>query len=92
MSINNSGVKQFRTNLTVSMGVDTRSSKDIPVYAEMDHTDSFTRRLNDYQNEKILPGFSDSQDLPSRSFGEELKETRQKTFTNPQSSTKGKKE
>jgi hypothetical protein len=92
MAISADGLKTFRTTLSLSMGVDTRSSEEIPVYAEMDHTDSFTRRLDDHQNEKILPGFSDSQDVPGRDFGEEVKETRQKTFTNPQSSNKGKKE
>jgi hypothetical protein len=91
MGISGDGVKSFRTTLSLSMGIDDRSSKDIPVYAEMDHTDSFTRRLDDYQNQKILPGFSDSQDLPSRTNGEEIEETKQATFTNPKSSNKGKK-
>lgn len=91
MSVSGDGVKNFRTNIIVSMGVDPRSSNTVPVYSEMDHTDSFTRRLEDYQKDKLLPGFSDTQDLPSRQLGEEIKNTRQKTFTNPKSSDKAKK-
>jgi hypothetical protein len=86
MSLNPNGVINFRTQMQLSMGVSKNSKKQYPVYSEMDHTDSYKRRIQD-QNDgtKILPGFSDTQDLPgpSRSKGEEVKETRQATFTNP---------
>tara|TARA_R100000951_G_scaffold101420_1_gene92919 strand:- start:14621 stop:16450 length:1830 start_codon:yes stop_codon:yes gene_type:complete len=91
MSIDAAGFNSFRTGLSLSMGVSESSTKDIPVYAEMDHTDTKTRREDDQKNERLLPGFSDTQDLPSRVGGEEVTETRQATFTNPISSNKGKK-
>lgn len=91
MFLGKNGNKVFRTNLNLSMGIDDRSTKNIPVYAEMDHTDTLTKRKEDYKDEQVLPGFSDTQDLPGRTRGEEIRETRQGTFTNPRSSDKGKK-
>jgi hypothetical protein len=83
MNISANGVKVFRTNLSLSMGVDKRSTSTIPVYGEMDYTDSFTRRKDDFNKEKLLPGFSDSQDWPGRRDGEEVSETSEASFTNP---------
>lgn len=83
MNISANGVKVFRTNLSLSMGVDSRSTQNTPVYGEMDYTDSVTRRKDDFNKEKLLPGFSDSQDLPTRKDGEEIKETDEASFTNP---------
>lgn len=91
MSITNNGSKIFRTRLSLSMGVDASSNKNIPVYAEMAHTDSFTRRQDDYKKEKLLPGFSDTQDIPGRELGEEIEETSEASFTNPNSLNKGNK-
>lgn len=76
------GKKFFRTNITVSHGVDKRSSTSGPVYPEMDYTDTKLDRDHDYENDYgILPGFSDTQDIVGRSDGEELKETTNKSFT-----------
>jgi hypothetical protein len=84
MGIDENGSKYFRTNLTLSYGVDSRSStSSTPLYAEMDNTDSFARRKDDFKKEKLLPGFSDSQDWPGRKDGEEVRETKQASFTNP---------
>lgn len=85
IGIDAGGYKYFTTNLTLSYGVDLRSQNNttIPIYAEMDNTDSFERRKDDFNKEKLLPGFSDSQDWPGRSDGEEVKETKQASFTNP---------
>ena len=93
MNISADGAKTFRTNLSLSMGVSTKSTKDIPVYSEMDHTDSFTNRKKDYKNKdsRLLPGFSDTQDLPGRAKGEEVVETKESTFTNPKRKNKGNK-
>jgi hypothetical protein len=91
MQLNEQGVMSFRTSLSLSMGISERTTEKVPVYAEMDHTDSYKRRLDDYDYEKVLPGFSDTQDLPDRVKGEEVTETRQGTFTNPGKKNKGKK-
>lgn len=84
MRVAPSGHKMFRTKVTLSYGMDKRSSKNGPVYAEMDHTDAHTKNLEDYNHERILPGISDTQDIAGtrRKFkGEEVVETRQESFT-----------
>lgn len=93
MQMDNEGGMSFKTTTSLSMGISERSSETTPVWAEMDYTDTLTRRKNDYENNKILPGFSDTQDLPgsSRKKGEEVEETRETTFTNPGSKDKGNK-
>lgn len=84
MSISPEGVKSFRTNLTLSMGIDKNSGKEIPVYGEMENQDSYYKRMEDAHKEKVLPGFSDTQDLPERSGGEEVYNSSNSSFTNPQ--------
>ena len=75
------GKKSFLTKLSISYGMDVRSSKDGPVYSNMEHTDSYTNGLEDFANEKLMPAFSDTQDIKGRLLGEEVKNTRQKSFT-----------
>jgi hypothetical protein len=79
------GRKVFRTNLSLSYGIDVRSDKNQLVFTEMEHTDGLSRGEEDYASEKILPGFGEAQDIPSRatSKGEEIKRTRQKSFIIP---------
>lgn len=86
MTISPKGDKTFRTTVTVSYGMDLRSNKSRPVYPEMEHTDAYTKNIEDYDNERLRPGFSDTQDIIGRpqygsTAGEEVKETRQKSFT-----------
>lgn len=85
MNITPSGILSFRTNLKVSFGTDLDSTNTKPIYPQMDFTDTLTERKRDWENERILPGFSDTQDLPtapsSRVLGEEVKETREESFT-----------
>ena len=93
MNISVDGKKIFRTSLNLSMGISSDSSEDVQLYGEMDHTDSYKKRLEDHENEKVLPGFSDTQDLPGdrlRKKGEEIKNTPQKTFNNPKKSNRKK--
>lgn len=73
--------KSWITKLTVSYGVDLRSSKKGPVYANMEHTDAHTKNIEDWNNERILPGISDTQNITGRVEGEEVKETAQISFT-----------
>lgn len=76
-----SGKKKFRTTLTLSYGMDVRSSKDGPVYANMEHTDYYTAAVEDYDNEQLMTGFSDTQNIRGRVDGEEIDETEQRSFT-----------
>lgn len=75
--------KTFTTKITVSYGMDLRSSKQGPVYANMDHTDAQTNNEEDWENERILPGVSDSQNIRGRVQGEEVEATKQSSFTQP---------
>lgn len=81
--VNKNGVKMFRTTISVSYGIDTRSNNTEQIYPEMEHTDRFTKGKEDFRNNKLLPGFSDTQDILGRTNGEEKKETQQKFFQNP---------
>jgi hypothetical protein len=72
MSINPDGQKEFRTNITLSMGIADNSSNPFPVFGEMDSTDALSARLRDQQGENVLPGFSDAQDIPGRTNGHKI--------------------
>lgn len=87
ISINENGNKTFKSSFSLSMGVDDRSNENIPVYGEMDYPDSYKRRKDDFEKEKLLPGFSDSQDIPGRDNGEKTEESTAPGFTNPGSPT-----
>jgi len=77
-----SGKKTFKTTIHVSYGVDKRSNNAITVYPEMEYTDRYSKGVEDYNHEKILPGFSDTQDIiQRREFnGEEVVNTKEETF------------
>lgn len=83
MDITSEGTKIFRTTLSLSYGMSANSTSQIPIYAQMDHPTVQGERNKDYQNNKILPGYSDSQDLPERTLGEEVGSTVDVSFTNP---------
>ena len=80
MSINGSK-KSWTTKITVSYGVDTRSSANGPVYANMTHTDAQKQNEEDWVHERVLPGISDTQDISGRINGEETKPTESINFT-----------
>jgi hypothetical protein len=37
----------------------------------MEHTDIYTQKIEDFNREQLLPGFSDTQNTPGRMEGEE---------------------
>jgi len=73
--------KSWVTKITVSFGMDMRSSKAGPVYANMSHTDAQTANDEDWVNERINPGISDTQDILGRDHGEEITPTKEASFT-----------
>jgi hypothetical protein len=81
MMVSLEGKKQFRTTMTVSYGIDKRSSKDGPVYTSMEHTQVSSAIKEDYDNEHILPGIGESQALPGRKDGELVKDTISPSYT-----------
>ena len=81
-SISPDGYKSFRTNITLTNGVDNRTSSRGPVYPEMDFSKTYEDRVRNYEEEYgIMPGYSDSQDILDRSDGEETNVSKSKTFT-----------
>ena len=77
------GKKSFITTISVSYGIDLRSDRNNLIFSEMEHTDRHTRNIQDYDHERILPGVSDSQNILGRVKGEELQNTKQKSFQIP---------
>lgn len=73
--------KIFRTVLTVSQGLDDRSSVSGPVYPDMDNPNAVTNLIQDYENERLLPGISDTQDVFGRTEGEQFKIPASSSFT-----------
>jgi hypothetical protein len=60
------GIKLFRTVINLSSGVHVSSTAAGTRYAEMDFTSAEELRKNDFNNEQLLPGISDSQETVSR--------------------------
>jgi len=77
------GKKSFKTTINVSYGIDLRSSNTQLVPTEMEFTDRFTKGKNDYKYNKLLPGISESQDILGRRNGEEVTNTKEKSFLIP---------
>ena len=68
--VNGDGSKYFRSNISLSHGIDYRSNSVRPVYPEMVHTDYLTYQEEDYEFERMIPGVSDVQDVIGRQKGE----------------------
>lgn len=67
------GEKSFRTTISVSQGLSSKSSARYgTIYAEMSDSNAYKEREDDYNDTdvtQILPGVSESQDVPSRQPG-----------------------
>lgn len=60
------GKKIFRTTISLTNGISTDSNSKSLQYAEMIYSNAYELRKNDFDNEQILPGVSESQDIESR--------------------------
>ena len=60
------GMRTFRTTISVSSGVSKKSSESSLSYSEMVFPSAYAFRNNDFANNKILPGVSESQDVSYR--------------------------
>lgn len=59
-------IKSFRTIVSLSSGISVNSSAKGTAYSEMTFADAAADRKNDFNNNQILPGVSDSQDITGR--------------------------
>jgi hypothetical protein len=57
------GHKSFRTTIALSNGMSTSSSSAGARYPEMYNTSAYAERTRDWNNNKILPGVSEAQDV-----------------------------
>ena len=86
MSVSPKGIKSFKTNISVSYGTDLRSNSERPVYPEMEHTDAQRENAEDFANERLRPGISDTQQIAGRptsgpTAGEGITPTAEESFT-----------
>jgi hypothetical protein len=70
MVINADGKKIFRSQFSLSFGMDDRSTSTKPIYPESDYSSIDTKLKADYNGDRLLPGLSESQDTPGRTSGE----------------------
>jgi hypothetical protein len=63
---NKEGFTQFRTTISLSHGISIDSTAFSVSYAEMNYPRADKERKSDYNNNQILPGVSESQDLVNR--------------------------
>jgi len=57
------GTRQFRSVISLSSGVSRDSTAKGTRYAEMTNTNAYAERKRDYENEELLPGVSEAQDI-----------------------------
>lgn len=61
------GVKSFRTIISLSNGLDLHSSAQYgTIYPGMKYGNAYAERISDNKHAQILPGVSESQDIPQR--------------------------
>lgn len=83
------GKKIFRTSVSLSSGVSTSSSAAGTRYAEMTYTNADDLRANDFKNNQILPGVSESQDVVYRPKSLDTPTTPSNPFPQPKTSGGG---
>lgn len=84
MQIGMDGKLRFTTSFKVSYGVDETIGGDSNSYPEMEDLDSQINRVNDFNFSKLLPGYSDTQDIAKRnveSGGEKIKSNNNNGFS-----------
>jgi hypothetical protein len=79
----NGGSKSFRTILSISSGVNKSSSTAGTRYSEMTYTKAQDLRDNDYKNNQLLPGVSESQDTVYRSINPDIDNPGDSTANGP---------
>ncbi len=89
MTFQSNGKKDFTTRISVSYGMDVRSSKAGPVYPNTEFVSAEDLKINDYNNERILPqAVNDSDSLISNHSSPEPSYTPKKLRQSKNSTTK----
>lgn len=76
-------IKTFRTTISVSSGVSKASSVSGTAYSEMLYPNAYAFRKNDFNNNKLLPGVSESQDVISRTLNPDLNDSGTNSSNDP---------
>lgn len=77
------GVRQFRSVINLSSGISMDSTAKGTRYAEMTNTSADAERKRDFENEEMLPGASESQDIITRRGNVDALENKNKSFPQP---------
>jgi len=77
------GARQFRSVINVSSGISIDSSAKGTRYAEMTNTAADLERKRDFDNEEMLPGVSESQDIIKRHGSVDAQQATNKSFPQP---------
>lgn len=86
-SIDQTGGKTFRTSIVVSSGMDIENGFANVVYSEMKYGSGYDKRANDFNNSKILPGVSESQDTFYRPNNPDTPVSPGQSFIQPNTNT-----
>jgi hypothetical protein len=82
-----SGKKTFETTIVVSNGLSINSSQDGVEYSEMAFGSGYASRTDDYKNEQLLPGISESQDTIYRNPSVDTPHADPSSFAQPDTNT-----
>jgi hypothetical protein len=84
-SITPDGIKSFRTTISISHGISVDSEMGNTKYAEMSYPHAYDNRAVDWENNQILPGVSEAQDITGRekSKMEHIKNKDEGSFVQP---------
>lgn len=75
-SVRKDGMKTFRTKISVSYGTSLKSDSKKTVYPHTESTTYLQEQTKDYNNEQILPGISDTQNVVGRKGGVKIEKTK----------------
>lgn len=84
--IDQPGKKTFRTNITVSYGMDIENGSNV-VYSEMKYGGGYAKRNADYDTTDILPGVSESQNTYYRKTNPDTPISTGQSFEEPNTNT-----
>lgn len=84
-SVTPDGKRSFRTSVSLSNGISLDSDESGTEYSQMSNTNAYDERISDWKRRQILPGVSESQDVPSRTgILDEVKTGTSKPFPQPE--------
>jgi hypothetical protein len=85
-AVDQNGNKVFRTTIVLSNGMHVTNSKNVH-YPEMTFGSAYDSREHDFKNTNILPGVSESQNIPAREGNLDIPHSKGISFVQPNTGT-----